>query len=86
MADAEKIEGELNALVREGFTERSAIAFIMTVQTLRKVMPEATVEGVFNLVMEHGTAMVLHRFLHEKSNAKHRGRSKSAGRLAGPGL
>jgi hypothetical protein len=55
----EKIEAELNALVREGFTERSAMAFVVTVQAIRKTVPSATVEGIFDAALIRGLDEVL---------------------------
>jgi hypothetical protein len=55
----EQIEAELNNTVREGFTERSALAFVKTVVAVRKMVPSATIQGIFDAALVSGLDVVL---------------------------
>jgi lipoate synthase len=57
----ERIEAELNSVVRDGFTERSALAFVVTVAAVRKKVPGATIAGIFNEALIGGLEQLLSR-------------------------
>jgi hypothetical protein len=65
----EQVETELNALVREGFTERASFAFVTTVAAIRKIAPAATVEGVFDQALIFGLDGLLSRLREEAQPA-----------------
>ena len=58
-AEHEKVEGELNKLLREGFTERAAMAFTTTAIAIRKIMPSATIEGILDAALLSGLEKLL---------------------------
>ena len=55
----EQIETELNNTVRDGFTERSALAFVKTAVAIRKMQPSATIAGIFDAALVSGLDVVL---------------------------
>jgi len=61
----EQIESELNNSVREGFSERAALSFVVTVVAIRKTVPAATIESIFDLALMHGLEVVLSRLREE---------------------
>jgi hypothetical protein len=65
-----QIEAELNNMVREGFSERAALSFVLTVVSIRKKMPEATIEGVFDVALIGGLELLLSRLRAETQPAR----------------
>jgi len=55
----EQIEAELNNTVRDGFTEHSALAFVKTVVAVRKMVPSAPIQGIFDAALICGLDVVL---------------------------
>ena len=76
----QQIERELNELVSKGFSERSAIVFVTTAIAIRKIMPEATIEGIFEAALLAGLKTVLDATLAETGCAQPRApRKKRSG-------
>jgi hypothetical protein len=49
----------LNELVREGFTQRAAVTFVVSFIAIRKLEPKATIEGIFDAALLSGLDTVL---------------------------
>jgi hypothetical protein len=77
----EKIEAELNNSVRDGFSERSALAFAMTVVAVRKIEPSATIDGVFDTALMLGLDAVLRSLLDKETQPTNRSASKRKRRV-----
>lgn len=55
---ANAIETEIAKLLKEGLSEETSFRFIRAVMQTRKVLPSATVEGVFEVAFKAGLAYV----------------------------
>jgi hypothetical protein len=56
--EAGAIEAEVEKLLDEGLSEEAGVGLVRTVMQIRKVMPEATVEGILELVFHYGLLYV----------------------------
>jgi hypothetical protein len=70
MEEHEQIEAELNNNVREGFSERAALSFVVAVVAIRKMEPSATVAGIFDAALLCGLGVVLNRLDAENQPAR----------------
>ena len=66
----EQIEAELNNNVREGFSERAALSFVVAVVAIRKTVPSATIGGIFDAALLLGLDQVLSRLRAETQPAR----------------
>lgn len=56
--EAGAIEAEVEKLLDEGLTEETGMGLVRAVMEIRKVMPEATVEGILEAVFRYGLLYV----------------------------
>jgi len=83
--EAEQIEVQLNAAAGAGFTMKTTLAFISAVPVIRKLVPGATVEGIFDVALYAGLISVVKDLAVKgkpaRQSALQRLTKKSAGRL-----
>jgi hypothetical protein len=57
--ECESYENELTAIRNEGLSEANAVCFVRTMLVVKRLMPDATVEGLSELAFKLGLAAVL---------------------------
>ena len=66
------IETEIGEILDQGFTEEVGIKFVRTVMSIRKVMPGATVGGVYDQALSAGLNYLSARVLKPATQKKAR--------------
>jgi hypothetical protein len=72
---AEAIENDIHAILKEGFSEDVAYSFVRAVMAIRDLEPESTVGGIYEAALKVGLREVVVRLLADRKHARRTGRT-----------